>query len=222
MSAADKEVPGDEMSMKKKVLDRGAALLQMFKPINQIHQHLCALHFYNGDMHRQVVAHHYCTHLNEDFHQCVLYDSAEPTARLIGIEYIISEKLFKELPEEEKKYWHSHHYEVKSGMLIAPNVPEMTEHALMKDLVNTYGKTIHTWQIDRGDKLPIGPPQLMMSFTNDDQPINRDLLKKIEQEFKVNMEAKRKNREDIPLPKVLDANQWQRGNVFQFKEFKVE
>lgn len=29
-------------------------------------------------------------------------------ARLIGIEYIITERLFRELPEEEKKYWHSH------------------------------------------------------------------------------------------------------------------
>lgn len=29
-------------------------------------------------------------------------------ARLIGLEYIISERLFRELPEQEKKYWHSH------------------------------------------------------------------------------------------------------------------
>ena len=29
-------------------------------------------------------------------------------ARLIGVEYIISERLFKALPEEEKRFWHSH------------------------------------------------------------------------------------------------------------------
>jgi len=29
-------------------------------------------------------------------------------ARLLGVEYIISERLFREQPEEEKKYWHSH------------------------------------------------------------------------------------------------------------------
>ena len=42
-------------------------------------------------------------------------------------------------------------YEVKSGMLVAPSVPEMAEHMEMEKLVNTYGKTWHTWQVDRGD-----------------------------------------------------------------------
>ena len=27
------------------------------------------------------------------FHQCIIYDSDEPTARLIGIEYIVSEEV---------------------------------------------------------------------------------------------------------------------------------
>jgi hypothetical protein len=44
--------------------------------------------------------------------QCIIYDSADNNARLIGIEYIISRRLFESLPEEEKKLWHSHQYEV--------------------------------------------------------------------------------------------------------------
>jgi hypothetical protein len=36
----------------------------------------------------------------------------QPGARLIGIEYIISRRLYKGLPQEERKYWHSHQYEV--------------------------------------------------------------------------------------------------------------
>ncbi len=28
----------------------------------------------------------------------------------------------------------------------------------MKKLINTYGKTFHTWQVDRGDTLPLGNP----------------------------------------------------------------
>jgi hypothetical protein len=39
----------------------------------------------------------------------------------------------------------------------------------MKVLIGTYGKTWHTWQVDRGDKLPLGIPQLMMAFTADGQ-----------------------------------------------------
>ena len=43
-----------------------------------------------------------------------------------------------------------------SGQLVAPELPEPVERTEMADLVNTYGKTIHTWQIDRGDTLPLG------------------------------------------------------------------
>ena len=43
-----------------------------------------------------------------------------------------------------------------SGQLVAPELPELVERTEMTDLVDTYGKTIHTWQIDRGDKLPFG------------------------------------------------------------------
>ena len=104
----------------------------------------------------------------EEFLQCVIYDSDKPDARLIGIDYIISEKLFQTLPEE-KRFWHSHVYEVKSGSLIAPRLPDLAENELMKKLIGTYGKTWHTWQVDRGDQLPLGVPQLMMGFTADGQ-----------------------------------------------------
>src|SRR6202012_1833910 len=72
------------------------------------------------------------------------------------------------LPEDEKRLWHSHHYEVKSGMLVAPGIPELAERSYFKDLVTTYGKTFHTWQYDRDD-FPYGIPQLMMGFTQDGQ-----------------------------------------------------
>ena len=58
-------------------------------------------------------AHHYCSCTNDEVRQCVIYDSADSNARLIGIEYIISRRLFESLPEEEKKLWHSHTYEVR-------------------------------------------------------------------------------------------------------------
>ena len=60
----------------------------------------------------QVEAHHYCSCTNDEVRQCVIYDSADSNARLIGIEYIISRRLFESLPEEERKLWHSHTYEV--------------------------------------------------------------------------------------------------------------
>lgn len=45
--------------------------------------------------------------------QCVIYDTDESNARLIGVEYVIKEEIFATLPPEEKKLWHSHEYEVR-------------------------------------------------------------------------------------------------------------
>jgi hypothetical protein len=85
------------------------------------------------------------------------------------VEYIVSERLFKNLPEKEKILWHSHHHEVKSGSLIAPGLPNLAEHELMEKLVSTYGKTFHTWHTDRDLELPLGHPMIMMGFTKDGQ-----------------------------------------------------
>ena len=40
----------------------------------------------------------------------------------------------------------------------ALRTPMIAETMEMQKLVNTYGKTFHTWQIDRGDPLPYGMP----------------------------------------------------------------
>ena len=57
-----------------------------------------------------------------------------------------SKERFRNLPEDEKRLWHCHHYEVKSGELVAPGIPDRAEHAYFSDLVTTYGMTFHTWQ----------------------------------------------------------------------------
>ena len=101
--------------------------------------------------------------------QCLIYDSPEADARLIGVEYIISENLFLTLPDAEKRLWHSHEYEVKSGVLFLPGVPGSIQRQDLAKVAQTYGKAIHFWQVDRGDKLPLGLPQVMMALTRDGQ-----------------------------------------------------
>lgn len=120
-------------------------------------------------MTRQVEAHHYCAHQNEEMRQCLIYDSPEKKARLIGLEYIISENLFLTLPDEEKLLWHSHLYEVKSGLLFMPKVPAPIQLKDMETVAKTYGKVFHFWQVDKGHSLPFGIPQLMMAITRDGQ-----------------------------------------------------
>lgn len=53
------------------------------------------------------------------------------------------------------------------------NVPqalwEKAETAEIKEVKGLWGKTYHLWQADRGDTLPLGKPELMMSATSDEQ-----------------------------------------------------
>lgn len=142
------DVPGTEKDAKTKTLEAGAALLQDKSPISTINIYLDGFHFYSGNLQGQMEAHHYCTKVNEDLTQCVIYDGNGADARLMGVEYVVSARLFAGLPADEKALWHSHKYEVKSGTLVAPGIPDVAEHELMEKLVSTYGKTWHTWHTD--------------------------------------------------------------------------
>lgn len=214
---ADASAPGSEKSTKTKVLETGSALIQYKTPINQLEIYLDGFHFANGNMKSQTEAHHYCQKLNEDVTQCVMYDGNTKDAKITGVEYIISEKLFKTLPEEEKKLWHSHVYEVKSGQLIAPGLPELAENELMEEIVSTYGKIFHTWHTNMGDELPYGIPELMMGFTKDGQ-LNDTLLKHRDEAFNISTAEKKEQRKDIPSPAIQPgANAWEKNEIYQLE-----
>ena len=63
------------------------------------------------------VAYHYCKAVNGDLNQCVLYDGTGPDAKLIGIEYLVSDAVHQKMSAEEQSYWHDHKYEVDAGYL---------------------------------------------------------------------------------------------------------
>ncbi len=209
------EAPGAEKSGESTILEIGADVLQDKTPLKRMNVYLDGFHFYSGNMEGQMEAHHYTTQLNEDLFQAVIFDGNGEDAKLMGVEYIISERLFKQLPDEEKKLWHSHHYEVKSGTLIAPGIPDDVEYELMENLVSTYGKTIHTWHTDRDLELPFGPPLIMMGFTEDGQ-LRQELIDERDRNFDISTAEKRKQREDIPMPEVDPlANAWEQGEIRQ-------
>lgn len=209
------QAPGAEKQATSRALEAGADLLQNKSPLSKINVYLDGFHFYNGNINAQMEAHHYVSQINEDMHQAIMYDGNGPDAKIMGVEYIISDKLFKTLPEEEKKLWHSHHYEVKSGTLIAPGIPQMAEHELMEKLVSTYGKIIHTWHTDQSRVLPVGAPMIMMGFTKDGQ-LKQDLLEDRDKRFGISSDEKKKNRADIPMPAVDPmANAWEKGAIRQ-------
>jgi hypothetical protein len=207
--------------LKHRVLDVAAGLMQPKYPMDAMSTYLNGFHMYADDMGRQVEASHFCIHLRHDLHQCVIFDRNAPDARLIGIEYIISEERFRRLPEDEKRLWHSHHYEIKSGILVAPGIPDLAEHAYFNDLVTTYGKTFHTWQYDRDD-FPYGIPQLMMGVTADGQA-NDALIYDRDSRLGVSTPHKRQNRANIPRPEVVPgANPWESGRTVQTRLAEME
>lgn len=208
-------LPGAPAAFSTRMLDAGAQVLQDRQPIDAIHSYLNGFHFYSGRLDAQMEAHHYCTLLNEEVIQCVLFDGNQRGARMTGVEYIISARLFARLPAAEKPLWHSHVHEVRSGQLRAPGIPAFAETRLMERLVGTYGKTWHTWHTDAGESLPLGVPQLMMGFTADGQ-LNPALLARRDARLESDSAAVRARRAALPAPAPDPAaDAWQHGAAFQ-------
>ncbi len=211
------EAPGAARSTKTAALETGARVLQEKAPLSALNTYLDGFHFYNGDLRGQMEAHHYCGHLNEDVTQCVMYDGSGADAKLMGVEYVVSRRLFETLPADEKPLWHSHRFEVLSGQLVAPGIPEPVERELMEKLVATYGKTIHTWHTDRHLDLPLGAPMLMMGFTKDGQ-IDEALVARRDQRLGIDTAERRRARAGMNAPDVLPgADAWESGDVRQIR-----
>jgi hypothetical protein len=91
---------------------------------------------------------------------------------------------------------------------------DTAEKDLMKVLIGTYGKTWHMWQVDRGDKLPLGIPQLMMAFTADGQAKANIIAER--DKLYTPSATKKAARADIPDFKVdPGADAWQKGQAVQ-------
>lgn len=184
------------------VLSQGAAALQNLDPVRQIEVYLDGFHTMKSQPSHITEAHHFCATKNEDLMQCVIFDGNTRDANLTGVEYIISERLFETLPDDEKKLWHPHNYEILSGQLVAPGLPSAAEKALLKKKVNSYGKTWHLWNTHgarpgaQGDALPIGEPMLAWSFNADGQ-IPEPLVDERDKRLGVNTAAKRQERADL-------------------------
>lgn len=190
-------------------------LLQSKPPVDALSLYMDGFHFYNGRLEVQMEAHHFCSIINEEVTQCILFDGNTRDAKLMGVEYIISKRLFESLPQEERLLWHSHVHEVKSGQLIAPGLPPQVERVLMEKLVGTYGKTWHIWHTDQNAALPLGHPMLMMGFTADGQA-HADIVDKRDDRFEIHSQDKRKERETIAVPPITPgADAWQQGIIHQ-------
>jgi hypothetical protein len=141
-------------------------------PMTGPHLHFCGIHMAKADAKKQFVTQHYCAaHSGKDgeqVFQCVLFDGTGPNAKLVGVEYLISDAAYRKLPDDEKKFWHAHTYEVLGGGLIGPGMKPQDEAAFMEVIIETWGKAWHTWP-DPATAVPVGAPMLIWSLMGDGQ-----------------------------------------------------
>lgn len=192
--------PGSPETAKTSALETAADVIQAKGPVGKISMYLDGFHASKDDPNAQMEAHHYCNQVNEDFAQCVLFDGNNADARLMGIEYIISAKLYDTLPGGKKAYWHPHNFEVLSGQLRLPGVPDIAEKEALKEKINSYGKTWHTWMTGmyggKNDDLPLGPARLQWSFNHDGEDAP-GMVAARDQRMGLNTATARKDRADL-------------------------
>ena len=193
-------VPGAPKSPSTIALETGARILQSNTPLRPFDVYLVGFHPMKAHPAMQMEAHHYCHQVNEDFAQCTLFDTNTSNARLNGIEYIISARLFNTLPAAERAFWHPHNGEILSGQLVAPGIPAVAEQALMRSKMNSYGKTWHVWNTGHEgmapDQLPLGPAQLAWSFNRDGEALP-SLVEKRDRRLGVSTAAIRARRAEL-------------------------
>ncbi|AKT44071.1 OBAP family protein [Chondromyces crocatus] len=192
---------GAEKKADTKVLAKGAEALQDLSPVRALDYYLDGFHVMKDDTSLHMEAHHYCRDLNEEFTQCVIFDGTVASANLIGIEYIISERLFEGLPEDEKPRWHPHNYEILSGQLTLPGIPEVAEKKALEKKLNSYGKTWHVWDTGhvghpRANALPVGLPLLAWSYNRDGEA-PADLVAGRDERTGISTEERRRSRADL-------------------------
>lgn len=191
--------PGADETTKTRVLEAGAAVLQSDDVFDGFDVYLVGFHPMKEEPHIQMEAHHFCRQVNQDFAQCVLFDGNTEEANMTGVEYIISGRLLESLPAEEREYWHPHNFEILSGQLVAPGIPQVAEIELMRDKMNSYGKTFHFWHTTRGEEgqqLPLGPAKLAWSFNRMGEA-RPELISRRDAEMNIDSQEKMRERQEL-------------------------
>ena len=105
------------------MLENSARWMQGDSPLQDINVYLVGLQRQRTDPTQQNETHQYCEQVNHDFAQCVLYDGNGRGARLSGVQYIISAKLYEALAPAEKPLWSPLFSHRSRSWMPPPSVP---------------------------------------------------------------------------------------------------
>jgi hypothetical protein len=107
--------------------------------LDALGRYLDRFHVYADEEGTAVQARHVCSRVNSDMHASVVYDRRGGDDDLIGVELVISARLYQELPPEERAHWHSHR---------EPAVAWTGDAEAQEALASTYGQM---WYPDDAD-----------------------------------------------------------------------
>jgi len=108
--------------------------------------HVTAPHVVNGKV--MGPFHHYCkVHSPDPVIVCLIYDSAEPNARLSQVEYIIAKKITRANVslKEWNRNWHDHRLEIATGRVQVHDLPEDKAKEVADLVATTDGLIFSLW-----------------------------------------------------------------------------
>jgi uncharacterized protein DUF1264 len=119
--------------------------------------HVTAPHLIDGKV--QGPFHHYCKIISpEPFIECLLYETEDNEAKLVGVEYIVAKTLTRDekvLPKKAwKKVWHDHSVEGVIGNIKILGMPPDKAKEFAETVAKTDGIIFSLWP--QGAKLPTG------------------------------------------------------------------
>ncbi len=139
--------------------------------------HVTAPHLIDGKVRGPF--HHYCKVVTEDpFIECLLYETDDPKAKLIGVEYIVAKTLTRDekaVPKKVwKKVWHDHEKEIATGNVKVLDLPPEKAKEVADTVAKTDGIIFALWP--EGAKLPNGKVSMgqMVGHAVHDKAVKKD------------------------------------------------
>jgi hypothetical protein len=99
--------------------------------------------------------HHYCKGISDKILQCLLFESTDPKAPLVGVEYFIAKDLTRKLPAIQwHRHFHDHKVEIATGRVQVLDMPAEQAAKVAEAAAGTDGVIYHLWQ--HGQEFPDG------------------------------------------------------------------
>ncbi|WEX74111.1 OBAP family protein [Sinorhizobium numidicum] len=128
------------------------------KPAEGFSLHVDAKLHFPGN--KDMIAHHYCKAV-AGMTQCLLFDSDNADAHLVGVEVIVGPDVYNKFDDGEKKLWHYHRTEVPKVSATLPDLSEEEAKKVLEGILETYGKVYLLWDPGKIDE-PTGNPSVTL------------------------------------------------------------